>query len=137
MQISIEDKLIGQRLQFRRNELGISQIRLGSYENITFQQIQKYERGKNRIFSARLYKFSQILHVPITYFFEELKYACGNNHKNLEENNKIIDVSKLSKIVFKISNKISRQTLINMAKNLLRDEKQKKKLIKNINNNKK
>lgn len=74
------DKHVGQRLRTRRSLMGMSQEKLANEVGITFQQIQKYERGVNRISSSRLYQFSKILSVPIDYFFEEIekdKYSRG------------------------------------------------------------
>ena len=51
---------------------GMSQSKLGEALNVTFQQVQKYEKGKNRISASRLYQISQTLDVPISYFFDEL-----------------------------------------------------------------
>ncbi len=66
------DAHVGGRLRQRRVLLGLSQERLGSAVGLTFQQIQKYERGTNRIGASRLYQFCEILGVPVGYFFEEL-----------------------------------------------------------------
>lgn len=66
------DVHVGSRLRARRTMLGLSQEELGEAVGITFQQIQKYERGLNRIGSSRLFEFSKILKVNISYFFEEL-----------------------------------------------------------------
>ncbi|HEV7368994.1 helix-turn-helix transcriptional regulator [Arenibaculum sp.] len=66
------DVHVGQRLRLRRMLKGISQERLGEKLGLTFQQIQKYERGINRIGASRLYEIAQILDVPIGYFFEEM-----------------------------------------------------------------
>ncbi len=66
------DVHVGQRLRMRRNLLGVSQTKLGQGVGLTFQQIQKYERGANRIGASRLHEFSRILDVPVSYFFEEL-----------------------------------------------------------------
>ncbi len=56
----------------RRTLLGLSQEKLGDAVGLTFQQIQKYERGANRVGASRLYEFSRILDVPISYFFDQL-----------------------------------------------------------------
>ena len=64
------DGHVGTRIRARRLELGMSQKKLGESVSLTFQQIQKYERGANRIGSGRLYEFSRILGVPVAYFFE-------------------------------------------------------------------
>lgn len=62
---------VGQRLRVRRSLQGMSQEKLAGKINLTFQQIQKYERGTNRISAGRLYQFSKILDVPVSYFYEQ------------------------------------------------------------------
>ena len=64
------DIQVGSRLRQRRASLGMTQQYLAAALNLSFQQIQKYERGINRISASRLYQFSQILNVSIGYFFE-------------------------------------------------------------------
>lgn len=64
------DWLIGRRIRQRRIEKGLSQERLAEALAISFQQIQKYENGHNRISAARLYALAGLLEVPLTYFFE-------------------------------------------------------------------
>ena len=66
------DVHVGKRLRLIRSMLGMSQETLGKAIGVTFQQIQKYERGINRVGSSRLYEFSKILSVPVSYFFEDL-----------------------------------------------------------------
>lgn len=66
------DVHVGQRLRLRRTLLGLSQETLGEAVGITFQQLQKYERGANRISASRLFNLSQVLGVPVTFFFEDL-----------------------------------------------------------------
>ena len=63
---------VGKRVRLRRTLLGISQEKLGKAINLTFQQVQKYERGTNRIGSSRLYQLSQVLNIPVSYFFDDL-----------------------------------------------------------------
>jgi transcriptional regulator with XRE-family HTH domain len=65
------DVQVGRRLRQRRTLLGISQERLGELLGVTYQQVQKYERGANRIGSSRLHEISRILDVPVAYFFDE------------------------------------------------------------------
>ena len=67
------DVHVGRRLRSRRTILGMSQEEIGRAVGITFQQIQKYERGLNRIGSSRLYEFACILGVSVSYFFEDFK----------------------------------------------------------------
>ncbi len=64
------DIYVGKRLRMRRTIMGLSQEALGTATGITFQQIQKYERGINRIGSSRLYAFSKLLDIPVSYFFD-------------------------------------------------------------------
>lgn len=64
------DSQVGNRVRVRRMLLGMSQERLGELLGLTFQQIQKYEKGTNRIGAGRLYQIAQILSVPIDYFYE-------------------------------------------------------------------
>ena len=66
------DVHVGKRLRLRRTLLGMSQERLGEMLSLTFQQIQKYERGVNRIGSSRLYELGQILDVPVSFFFDDM-----------------------------------------------------------------
>lgn len=61
---------VGQRVRARRKMLGLSQTQLGTELGVTFQQVQKYERGTNRIGSSRLFRMSTTLDVPVAYFFE-------------------------------------------------------------------
>ena len=63
---------VGKRVRLRRTLLGMSQEKLGKAINVTFQQVQKYERGTNRIGSSRLYQLSQVLDIPVSYFFDDL-----------------------------------------------------------------
>jgi len=71
------DVHVGRRLRLRRTLLGMSQERLGQLLGLTFQQIQKYERGVNRIGSSRLYELGQILDVPISFFFDDMAQDGG------------------------------------------------------------
>lgn len=71
------DVHVGARVRLRRMILGISQEKLGRSLGLTFQQIQKYEKGANRIGASRLFDLSALLDVPIQYFFED--YAYANN----------------------------------------------------------
>ena len=66
------DVHVGQRLRQRRVLVGLSQERLARMVGITFQQVQKYERGANRIVASRLYQLAKVLDVPVSYFFEDL-----------------------------------------------------------------
>ncbi|MGE5476706.1 MAG: helix-turn-helix domain-containing protein [Bacteroidales bacterium] len=66
------DVHVGNRVRLRRTLLGMSQEKLGEALGLTFQQVQKYERGANRIGASRLYDLSRVLDVPVSYFFEDM-----------------------------------------------------------------
>lgn len=80
------DVHVGKRLQLRRSLLGLSQEKLGEAIGLTFQQIQKYEKGMNRISSGRLYQFSKILEVPINYFYDNMEQAGKAQATGLSDN---------------------------------------------------
>ena len=71
------DRHVGSRVRMRRILLGMSQEKLGEALGLTFQQVQKYEKGTNRISASRLQQFSSILQVPISFFFEGLPGASS------------------------------------------------------------
>ena len=66
------DVHVGSRVRLRRNMLGLSQEKLGGAIGLTFQQVQKYERGANRIGASRLHDLSQVLDVPVSFFFDDM-----------------------------------------------------------------
>ena len=66
------DAHVGSRLRLRRTLLGMSQEKLGDAVGLTFQQIQKYEKGANRIGASRLFEFSRVLDVPPSFFFDDM-----------------------------------------------------------------
>jgi transcriptional regulator with XRE-family HTH domain len=65
------DVHVGTRVRLRRNMLGLSQEKLGEAIGLTFQQVQKYERGANRIGASRLLELSDVLGVPVSFFYDE------------------------------------------------------------------
>jgi transcriptional regulator with XRE-family HTH domain len=71
-QPSAVDVHVGARLRLRRAHLGMSQEKLGDAVGLTFQQIQKYERGANRIGASRLFDLSRVLDVPVQFFFDDM-----------------------------------------------------------------
>ncbi|HZV20387.1 MAG TPA: helix-turn-helix transcriptional regulator, partial [Hyphomicrobiales bacterium] len=72
------DVHVGSRVRYRRMIIGMSQEKLGEKMNLTFQQIQKYEKGTNRIGASRLFQLSKILDVPVGYFFEDAIAGNGS-----------------------------------------------------------
>jgi transcriptional regulator with XRE-family HTH domain len=73
------DVHVGSRVRLRRTLLGMSQERLGEALGLTFQQVQKYERGVNRIGASRLFDLARVLDVPIGFFFDDMPDAMGGS----------------------------------------------------------
>src|SRR3979490_2796256 len=73
------DVLVGSRIRLRRTLLGMSQERLGEALGLTFQQVQKYERGVNRVGASRLFDLSRVLDVPISFFFDDMPDSLSAN----------------------------------------------------------
>lgn len=71
------DKHVGSRVRMRRMMLSMSQEKLGDALDLTFQQVQKYEKGTNRIGASRLQQIAQILQVPVSFFFEGAPHEAG------------------------------------------------------------
>jgi transcriptional regulator with XRE-family HTH domain len=71
------DRHVGNRMRMRRLLVGMSQEKLGELLGITFQQVQKYEKGSNRVSASRLYQVAKVLAVPVQFFFDELQSEGG------------------------------------------------------------
>ena len=127
------DVHVGKRLQVRRSLLGFSQEKLGEATGITFQQIQKYEKGLNRISSGRLYQFSKILSVPISYFFDDLEdkstpaaYGLSDNDQEEFVNNDVMQQKETLDLVrayYSISNVEFRKEVIRFIKSMAKSTK--------------
>jgi transcriptional regulator with XRE-family HTH domain len=79
------DVHVGSRVRLRRMLLGMSQEKLGEHLGLTFQQVQKYEKGINRIGASRLFDLARVLGVPVQFFYEELPAADGGAISGLAE----------------------------------------------------
>ncbi|HEX2216769.1 MAG TPA: helix-turn-helix domain-containing protein [Xanthobacteraceae bacterium] len=79
------DKHVGSRVRMRRMMMGMSQEKLGGALGLTFQQVQKYEKGTNRIGASRLQQISDILQVPVSFFFEGAPNLSGQAASGLGE----------------------------------------------------
>jgi transcriptional regulator with XRE-family HTH domain len=79
------DKHVGARVRMRRMMLGMSQEKLGDALDLTFQQVQKYEKGANRIGASRLQQIAHILQVPVSFFFEGAPSVAGQLPGGLAE----------------------------------------------------
>ena len=73
------DKHVGARVRMRRMMLSMSQEKLGDALGLTFQQVQKYEKGTNRIGASRLQQIAHILQVPVSFFFEGAPHSPGHS----------------------------------------------------------
>ncbi len=74
---------LGKKLRLRRTSLGLTQTQVAKAINVTFQQIQKYEKGTNGVSSARLLQLSSFLKVPLKYFFEDYQDFSQNSEENM------------------------------------------------------
>src|SRR5947207_14839601 len=83
------DKHVGSRVRMRRMMLGMSQEKLGDALGLTFQQVQKYEKGTNRIGASRLQQISLILQVPVGFFFEGAPPPLGKSYGLSEASSQI------------------------------------------------
>ena len=72
------DGVVGKHIRLRRLSKGLSQTELGKRVGVTFQQVQKYEKGVNRVGASRLLRIAEVLEVPVSYFFEGADY--NNDH---------------------------------------------------------
>ena len=92
---------LGKKLRMRRLSLGLTQTKVAQAINVTFQQIQKYEKGTNGVSSNRLMQLSQFLKVPIIYFFEDYKEFKDINTN--QESNEDLNYSFLSRTFSSLS----------------------------------
>ena len=79
------NKHLGSQLRMRRLALGLTQTKVAQAINVTFQQIQKYEKGTNGISSLRIMQLSNFLKVPVVYFFEDFPSYIGAGKGNVEQ----------------------------------------------------
>jgi transcriptional regulator with XRE-family HTH domain len=121
------DTHVGSRIRLRRNMLGMSQEKLGENLGITFQQIQKYEKGTNRVGASRLQAIANILGVPVAFFFEDLPGPEGTGNRGFAEDPSTtfaIDFCtsaeglQLNRAFVKISDQKVRRRIIELVKSL-------------------
>ena len=111
---------LGKKLRMRRLSLGLTQTKVAQAINVTFQQIQKYEKGTNGVSSNRLMQLSQFLKVPIIYFFED--YKEFKDVVTGEESNDDLNYSFLSKTFSSLS-KSQKEKILQILKNTVSLEK--------------
>ncbi len=95
------DVHVGSRVRLRRTMLGMSQEKLGDAISLTFQQVQKYERGANRIGASRLFELSRVLDVPVSFFFDDMSAdtlaARGGRVGHLSEDGETLELDPMAK----------------------------------------
>ena len=111
---------LGKKLRMRRLSLGLTQTKVAQAINVTFQQIQKYEKGTNGVSSNRLMQLSQFLKVPIIYFFEDYKDFKDLNSSELV--NEDLSYSFLSKTFVSLS-KVQKEKILQILSNTNKLEK--------------
>lgn len=118
---------VGSRIRLRRTMLGMSQEKLGESLGITFQQIQKYEKGTNRVGASRLQAISGILNVPVSFFFEDAPGEQADAQAGLAEassSNYVVDFLssseglQLNRAFVKINDPKVRRKLVDLVKAL-------------------
>ena len=111
---------LGKKLRMRRLSLGLTQTKVALAINVTFQQIQKYEKGTNGVSSNRLMQLSNYLKVPITYFFEDFREYKDNKGEDLEGDD--LNYSFLSKTFASLS-KAQKDKILQVLRNTISLEK--------------
>ncbi len=116
---------VGTRVRLRRQLLKMSQEKLGDQLGVTFQQVQKYERGTNRVGASRLWRMSQVMDVPVSFFYEGLE-TSDTTHEFAENDQTPIvydfinstDGVSLAMAVSKIKSKAIRRQVLELARAL-------------------
>jgi transcriptional regulator with XRE-family HTH domain len=125
------DVHVGSRIRLRRNMLGMSQEKLGENLGITFQQIQKYEKGTNRVGASRLQAISEILGVPVSFLFEDAPGHEGSPPRGFADDGSAafaVDFCtsaeglQLNRAFVKISDSRVRRRIIDLVKALAKEE---------------
>ena len=130
---------VGGRVRFRRMLLGMSQEKLGERLGLTFQQVQKYEKGVNRIGASRLFDLSQVLQVPIQFFYEEAPgtldqasreqasgFADRSGESYIVEFLNTRDGLELNKAFVRIHDIKVRRSIVDLVRSLAADDKETK-----------
>jgi transcriptional regulator with XRE-family HTH domain len=125
------DKHVGSRVRMRRMMLNMSQEKLGDALGLTFQQVQKYEKGTNRIGASRLQQIAHILQVPVSFFFEGAPHLPGQTAGGLSEAPSPAYVSdflatsdglSLTKAFMRIKNSKLRRRIVDLVEQIAGEE---------------
>ena len=124
------DVHVGSRMRMRRMMLGLSQEKLGESLGISFQQVQKYEKGTNRIGAGRLQGIATTLEVPVSYFYEDLpgqEQASGFSEEGLSYVSALLttqDGMDLTQAFLQINNPKLRRRVVELVKGIVEDQQQ-------------
>jgi transcriptional regulator with XRE-family HTH domain len=124
------DKHVGQRVRMRRLMLGMSHMNVADALGVTFQQLQKYEKGTNRISVSRLQHIAQILQVPVIFFFEGAPHVPGEDRAQTDapfprfvsDYLATSDGLKLTKAFMQIPNAKLRRSIVNLIEQIADSE---------------
>jgi transcriptional regulator with XRE-family HTH domain len=114
------DQHIGARIRLRRNMIGMSQESLGEALGITFQQIQKYEKGTNRVGGSRMQAIAESLSVPVSYFFEDAPSATSTPDRfeatpTITEMAAMPDMHRMMRAFSQINDARARRSIVEIA----------------------
>ncbi len=90
------DEHVGERIRVRRMLMGMNQEKLGDALGLSFQQVQKYEKGANRVSASRLVQFAKILNVPVPYFFDNVPVDAASHARRLRDDDKAVPADMLT-----------------------------------------
>jgi transcriptional regulator with XRE-family HTH domain len=121
----VVDLHVGARLRYRRMSIGMSQEALAEAVGLRFQQIQKYEKGQNRIGAGRLFRLAAALKVPISFFFEDLSQEAGENLAAAREPLDFLnrpEGMELARHFLRIEDPTTRRKLVELVRSMAGDE---------------
>lgn len=119
MNFSEIDAYVGRRIRERREALGISQGRLGRDLGLTFSQVQKYEKGMNRVGAGRLYALSILLDVPVQYFFDGLDKSGNVPAPETRPSIDPAEAARLQEAFRRIADPAARRALLSLVSSLV------------------
>ena len=123
------DEHVGDRIRVRRTLLGMSQEKLGEALGLSFQQVQKYEKGTDRVSASRLCQLAKILNVPVPYFFENVPADAASHARRLRNDSKAVPADmptsreslKLIRAYYNIPNPALREIVLGFIEALADD----------------
>lgn len=121
---------VGKQIRTQRSLLGMSQQKLAESIGLTFQQVQKYERGTNRVSAGRLYQFSKLLNVPISYFFDQYgeaksSYGFSDNEQAAFGEEDLMqkkETLELVRVYYSVQDEQKRKSILKFIKSMAEDE---------------